>query len=172
MKNKIKLKELKVKDVTKEYVSWMNDKDIIRFTEISKRQTLKSIKEYVKKKYKSKNEYLYGIYVQLDDKNSYAHIGNIKLGPINFKHKFSEISYFIGDKKKWKKGYGTAAIKQITIISKKKFGLKKLQAGFIKVNQASKKVLINNNFKFEGLFKSQRILENKRYDSCWYGKII
>ncbi len=50
MKNKIKLKELKVKDVTKEYVSWMNDKDIIRFTEISKRQTLKSIKEYVKKK--------------------------------------------------------------------------------------------------------------------------
>ena len=54
MKNKIKLKELKVKDVTKEYVSWMNDKDIIRFTEISKRQTLKSIKEYVKKNIKVK----------------------------------------------------------------------------------------------------------------------
>ena len=44
MKNKIKLKELKVKDVTKEYVSWMNDKDIIRFTEISKRQLLTAVR--------------------------------------------------------------------------------------------------------------------------------
>ena len=43
----------------------------------------------------------------------------------------------------------------------KKFGLEKLQAGFIKVNQASKKVLINNNFKFEGLFKSQEFWKIK-----------
>ena len=171
MKKKIFLKELQIKDVTKEYVSWMNNKEIIKYTEIDKKQNLKSVKAYVKDKSKSKYEYLFGIYVN-EKNNLKKHIGNIKLGPINFKHKFSEISYFIGDKNNWKKGYGTEAIRKICLISKKRFKLKKLQAGFNQQNKGSRKVLIKNNFKLEGIFKSQRIIKNKRFDSYWYGKII
>ena len=70
------------------------------------------------------------------------------------------------------KGYGTEAIRKICLISKKRFKLKKLQAGFNQQNKGSRKVLIKNNFKLEGIFKSQRIIKNKRFDSYWYGKII
>ena len=48
------------------------------------------------------------------------HIGNIKLGPINFIHKNAVISYFIGEKKLWKRGYTTLAIEEIIKIAKKR----------------------------------------------------
>ena len=87
MKKKIFLKELQIKDVTKEYVSWMNNKEIMKYTEIDKKQNLKSVKAYVKDKSKSKYEYLFGIYVN-EKNNLKKHIGNIKLGPINFSINF------------------------------------------------------------------------------------
>ena len=142
LKKKINLKELKTKDVTQAYVKWMNDRKILKFTEIYKKQNLKSIKKYVSEKKKSKNEFLYGIYLNSKKNKKKMHIGNIKLGPINFKHKFSEISYLIGNKKNWNQGYGSEAIRQLVIIAKKRFKLKKLQAGFNALNKSSKKVLL------------------------------
>ena len=56
-----------------------------------------------------------------------THIGNIKLGPINFDHLTSEISYFIGEKiskiKVWK-----PSNKECAYYCKKRFKLKKITA--------------------------------------------
>lgn len=161
------LKELKPTEVSKSYLKWMNDREIQKFTEQRfKKHTLKSIIDYVKEKKKSKSEFLYGIFIKHN-----KHIGNIKLGPINFFHKRSDISYFIGEKKYWGKGYGTEAIAKIIKIARKK-GLKKLQAGFYHLNYGSKKVLIKNKFKLEGTLKSQTLFKKKRYKSYLYGLIL
>lgn len=172
MKSKIILKELKPKDVSKKYVMWLKNKNIIKFTNVDKKQTLSSVKKYVEKKFRSKNEFLYAIYIKGDNKNQLVHIGNIKLGPIDLKNKISAISYFIGDTNLHNRGFCTAAIKRIIVISKKKFSLKKLKAGLIAKNIASKKVLLKNNFKLEGIFRSEKIINNRRYDSLWFGKLI
>ena len=101
-------------------------------------------------------------------KKTKSHIGNIKLGPINFIHKFAEISYFIGEKELWGKGYTTKEI--IKIARKKK--LKKLKAGLYEMNLGSKKVLEKNGFIKEGVLKSEIIYKNKRYNSYIFGKIL
>ena len=91
----IYLKELNTQNVNKIYLKWMNDKKVQRFTEQRyKKHSIKDIKSFVKEKKRSKSEILYGIFT-IKDK---LHIGNIKLGPTNFKHKTSEISYFIGNR--------------------------------------------------------------------------
>ena len=100
-----------------------------------------------------------------------THVGNIKIGPINFIHKNAEISYFIGEKKLWGKGYATLAIKEIVKLAKKK-GLKKLRAGLYQMNTGSKKVLINNGFKIEGVFKSEIVYKKKRFDLIWFGRVL
>ena len=98
------------KDVGIKYQKWMNDTEVQKYTEQKhKRHSLKDIKNFIIKKNKSKNELLFGIFL----KKKKSHIGNIKLGPINFTHKHAEISYFIGEKKLWGKGYTTKAIKEI-----------------------------------------------------------
>ena len=97
----------------------MLDPEIQKYTEQkNKNHNLKKIKKFVEEKNKSKNEFLYGIF--LKEKFKISHIGNIKLGPVNLVHKNAYISYFIGEKKLWGRGYAYLAIKQIIKIAKKK----------------------------------------------------
>ena len=169
--SKIILRKLNLKsDISKQYCDWMNDHDVHQYTEQNYiKHSLKDIRNFVKKKNESKNEFLYGIF--LKENNFKKHIGNIKIGPINFKHKNAEISYFIGEKILWGNGYTTLAIREIIKIAKKK-GLKKLRAGLYEMNIGSKKVLINNGFKVEGIFKSELIYKRKRFDLIWFGKLL
>lgn len=169
----IKLKELEPKDVTKKYQNWMNDYNVVKYTAQSEyKHTYKDIVNFVKSKKKSKNEFLYGIYLINNEKSICDHIGNIKLGPINFKNLTADISYFIGEKKYWGRGYTTQAIYEIIKIAKSRFKLKKLQAGHWKKNLGSKKVLKRNNFKLEGILKSQIVVRKRRYDRYLYGLLI
>ena len=168
---KITLRKLNLtKDISNKYLKWMNDLEVHKYTgQKYTKHSLINIRKFVKEKNKSKNEFLYGIFLKRN--NLKAHIGNIKLGPINFIHKTGEISYFIGEKELWGKGYTTLAIKEIIKIAKKK-GLKKLKAGLYEMNIGSKKVLEKNGFKIEGRFKSELFFKNKRVDHYFFGKIL
>ena len=55
----------------------MNNKSIVKYTEQRYyKHTEQSVKKFVDKKFKSKNNFLFGIFFHK------KHIGNIKLGPI------------------------------------------------------------------------------------------
>tara|TARA_B100000795_G_C22717446_1_gene406054 strand:- start:388 stop:906 length:519 start_codon:yes stop_codon:yes gene_type:complete len=170
-KKKIILKRLNLKkDISKKYQNWMNDLEVHKYTEQKYvKHSIKDIKKFVKEKNKSKDEFLYGIFIKNNDLN--VHIGNIKLGPINFLHKNAYLSYFIGEKELWGKGYTTLAIKEIIKIAKK-MGLKKIKAGLSENNIGSKNVLIKNNFKLEGKLQSELIYNGKRINHSLFGKVL
>ena len=92
------LKKLNLKsDISKKYQNWMNDLKVTEFTEQKyKKHSLEDIRKFVNEKNKSKNEFLYGIFLKQDSLK--LHIGNIKLGLINYRNKSAEISYFLGEK--------------------------------------------------------------------------
>ena len=153
----IYLKILNKKDVNDKYLKWMNDKKIHKYTEqINKKHSIKKIKNYLEKVRKSKNQTLYGIY----DKKKNIHLGNIKLGPINYKKKSSFISYFIGENKYHKKGIGTFAIKLIIDLAKNR-RIKRLYAGTYKKNLASIKILKKNKFKLSKEIDKKKIIFEK-----------
>ena len=110
--------------------------------------------------------------ILLNLKKEKIHVGNIKLGPIDFNHKTAEISYFIGDKKYHNKGIASLAIKKILLIAKKQFKLKKITAGVYSKNISSKKVLLKNKFKLEGNLINQYKFKNIRINKLIYGKIL
>lgn len=138
---KIKILLLNDSHVTKKYLNWLNDPMITVFTALKKNHfTIPSLKKNVLEKRKSKDEFLYGIFL------NNSHIGNCKLGPINHKKKYSQISYFVGDKKHWNKGIATIAINKMCKKAKDK-NLKAVYAGSNVKNFASVKALKKNNFK-------------------------
>ena len=169
--SKIILRKLNLKkDISKKYQNWMNDFEVHKFTEQKyTKHSLINIRNFVREKNKSKNEFLYGIFLKKN--NLKVHIGNIKLGPIKFIHRVAEVSYFIGEKELWGKGYTTLAIKEIIKIAKQ-MGLKKLKASLYEMNIGSKKVLERNIFKLEGKFKSEIVYKRKRCNIYWFGKIL
>ena len=166
----IQLKELNSQLVSDRYVEWMNDFQITKLTEQRFfKHTKKTIIEFVNEKKYSKNEYLFGIFYVNEKK---THIGNIKLGPINYHHKFAEISYLIGDLRFQNKGLATKAIEQVLVLAKKKYKLKKIIASLYSNNIAYKRVLEKNKFKLEGIIKKKFVFKKKRLDQLIFGKII
>ena len=164
---RIILKELDITMVNKKYLSWMQDSVLMKYTEQSdKKHTIKEIRSYVQKCKNSKQNFLMGIFFKKIQK--YIHVGNIKLGNINYTHEFAEISYFLGEKKYSGKGIVTEAISKTILFAKKK-GIKKLLAGTYEMNLASQLVLRKNKFKLEGTLKKKLIYQNKRCDHLIFG---
>ena len=170
-KSTLFLKELNKNMVTKEYVSWLNDHETMRYTEQRfLKHDMMTVKNYVNNIKRSNTEFLFGIFINRLEKK--IHIGNIKLGPINKYHKNAYISFFIGNKRFLNMGYGTNAIKEVLIIAKKKYKLNKIYAGAYSLNKQSIKILKKNKFVLEGNFKKAVKFNEKFINHFIFGKIL
>lgn len=110
MKILIKSKRVKLdlftKDkVNKDYKKWMNDKSITKYILKSYQTTFKQLKSYVGSMDNSENYFF-----RIVDIKSNKHIGNIRLGPLNFKDKSSNFGIMIGNKKFHNKGYAKEVV--------------------------------------------------------------
>lgn len=153
------IRPIKLTDVTNEYIKWLNSKQINKFLESRfVKHNQKTLRNYVRKILKDKNLYFFAIFQKDDGK----HIGNIKLGPIDWHHKFGEIGIIIGDKAYWGQGYATEAIKLITNFAFKKLKLHKLTAGAYENNLGSIKAFTKAGFKREG-YRKNHFLFNQKY---------
>src|SRR5262249_39270580 len=90
------------------------------------------------------------------------HIGNIKLGPIQWIHRFADIGLLIGEKDCWGRGYATEAIRLVTDYAFCELNLHKLAAGCYDLNQGSIKAFQKVGFIVEGVRK-QRFYYRKSY---------
>ena len=162
--SRIILRQLKGNDVTHDYVSWLNDPTINQFLEVRHTvQTFEIVKEYVESLSQEDScEILFGIFV----KDSDLHVGNIKLGPINYSHSHATIGLIIGNKDYWGKGFGTEAIKLLTQWSIKTLGLSSLHAGCYSDNVGSFKAFLKAGWSHVGTIPSywSSGLSNKRND--------
>lgn len=164
--NNLFLKVLKTDEVSEDYVNWLSNYEVVKFTDQKYvEQTRERVELFVEEQFFSINSILYGIFWKQ------KHIGNIKLGPIDFNNKVGEISYFIGNLDLWGFGIATKSIKAIVSIAFNEVDLEKVTAGCYSINIASKKVLENNGFELEGTRKKHSIFEGKRVDSLVYGLI-
>ena len=163
----MEIRTLKLDDVSEDYVSWFNDKDVIRYSDNQyKVFSLDGQRDYVKNCLNDKNILLFGIFV--DNK----HIGNIILNGIISVHKRAEVSYVIGNKYYWGKGIGKSAVAKVISLAKNDLKLNKLFAGVAKNNFVSRKILENNGFILEGIRKNHLFYNKIFEDQYDYGLVF
>ena len=166
---KIFLRPLREDDCNKKYLKWLNDLDVNQFLETRwNKQNIKSIKKFVSEINRSNDSYIFGII----NKETKEHIGNIKIGDINFFHKSAEIGYFIGEKENWGKGFSTEAIKLISNYCFKKLKLKYVKAIVYENNIGSIKALKKNGYSIDGNFLNKIVYKNKRGNELSLSKSI
>ena len=142
----IYLRNLILKDVSRKYLDWLSDNEINQYLETRHhKQSLSLIKKFIND-CKKNNSLLMAICIKKNQK----HIGNIKIGPINKFHKTADISYFIGDKEEWGKGYATNAIKLMSDFAVNNLGLNTLVAGCYEENLGSYRAFVKANWKYVG----------------------
>lgn len=145
------------------YTSWINDQETMLFMGSGRFPVnTEDIKDYVDSYIKSKDGMILGIYI----KKNKRHIGNITLHLIDWRNRNAEIGILIGNRKFRGKGYATEAIRLVAEHAFAKLNLRKLYAGMIKGNEASKRVFEKAGFKIEGILREHFYL-NGKYLDCY-----
>lgn len=160
------LKEISQNDITDQVMSWFEDEELMKFytnskNKITKEKLLQSIHEGKK----NGTVFTYGIY-SLENN---ILIGTIKLGPINFNHKTSDLVALIGDRNYLGKGLSVEAIQLGNKLAFEEFDLRKLFGGMYLSNIASIKAYRRAGWLVEGILKGQFIIDNKNEDRILVG---
>jgi len=165
--NKIFLRILKQKDSTNSYLKWLKDSRINQYLESRwSVQSLTVLKKYIKKMYNSKNDYLMGVFLL----KSSQHIGNIKIGKIDYNNKTAEIGFLISAEYSGM-GFGTEAVRIAVKFAVKQLKLEYIYGQVIEKNFKSSIIFKKNGFKKVGLFKNKAKLMNERCNIIYFEKL-
>ncbi len=166
--NSIYLRKLSRHDVSEKYLSWMNDSEIVKYTEArTKNFSLEDLMSYVEAFEGSRSSFLFGIF----DKSTNAHIGNIKVGPVDNLNKCASVGLLIGDQRFSGRGLATLAVKNICDFAFSELNLHKLTAGVIAGNDASLSVFKKNMFTVEAVRKQHCYFFGEWRDQILLGRI-
>ena len=150
------LRQLTVSDVNDQYLSWMNNPRIYQFLESKQgNQTISELRNFVSSTLEDSDT----VFLAIIHREHNTHIGNIKLGPINTRHRNAALGFIIGEIDYWGKGYATEAISAICTFAAANFSLDQIYASCYSNNIGSKKSLLNSDFYEDGLNRG-RVLFN------------
>jgi RimJ/RimL family protein N-acetyltransferase len=156
--SRIYLREVRPEDVNDHYYQWLNDPEVTRYLETRFiPQSKQQISAFVQQKDGNRDDILLAIC----DRTTGQHIGNIKLGPINWYHRRGDISLFIGEKSYWGKGIAGEAIGLVLEFAFNTLNLNKLAAGAYTCNKGSVKAFLRHGFKIEGQLEEHVLVANR-----------
>lgn len=157
----IYLRVLEEADATDHYLKWLNDYEVMKFTESRlKPHTIESLKNDIRNMNNDNN-----ITFAMVEKDGNKHIGNIKLGNINWVHRYADIGLVIGEKDFWGKGIAKEAIGLVVDYAFKIINLRKITAGIYVNNVGSLKTFQKSGFKQAYIEKEKYFFEGKYIDS-------
>ena len=164
---RIALRALHVDDVGERYVRWMSDPLVIRYLESRfAPNSAERIRAFVQSMNDSPDNQLMAIVRRDGDE----HIGNIKLGPINWIHRSADVGIIIGERDQWGKGYATDAIALLTEHAFTTLGLHKLNAGCYAGNKGSARAFEKAGWRREGLRREQYYCDGTWVDEILLGR--
>jgi RimJ/RimL family protein N-acetyltransferase len=145
----IYLRPLNPEDLKKGYLKWINNPEINRYLMVGTRPTsFPKLCEYYEKIMKSDRDVMFAIVVKKTDK----HIGNIKIGDIDWINRHANCGRLIGDKRYWDKGYGTEALRLVIDYAFNTLNLNRVYTGALVDNVGAIKSCERVGMKKEGAF--------------------
>ena len=153
---RLQLVPLGMNHLSSEYVNWMNDPEVYAHLESGGDYSIEKLKVFLLDVEKSPILF-WAIHIKENGK----HIGNIKIDPINFKHKYAEYGIMMGDKLEWGKGYAKeASLSVISYCFSEDVKLRKINLGVRSQNIAALELYKKMDFVIEGLYKKHAITES------------
>jgi len=146
------------------YLAWMNDPEIMAYTESRfAAHDRASLAAFIAAMNDSPANLLLGLFSRDDD----AHIGNIKLGPVEAGHQRAWIGIVIGDRDRWGQGLAGQAIDAVANHGLENLGLRRVLAGIYADNQGSLKAFLKAGFR-----EIARLPGHSRSGQDWVDDII
>ena len=160
--NTIYLRNINLNDVNKEYLSWLNDDEVMKGI-VSSGYHLTNLKSYVIDKISNENTYFFAIILKSNNK----HIGNIKLDFHDSKANVSELGILIGNKNYWGKGIAKEACSLMINYGFNNLKLRKIFLAVFETNIAAIRLYKSLGFQIEG-----KLIKHVYVDGILYDKYL
>lgn len=168
---RVYLRRLTADDVSQDYLDWFEDATVTEFLD-SRSLTKESVIDYIEDGAKSRLHYMYGIF----DSESDRHIGNLKIGPIQWNHLVSDLVCVIGDRDFWGKGLAKEAIRLGNRVAFEVHGMRKVSGGIASGNIGSIKAYTGADWVIEATMKGHHLINGEAQDrivvSCFNPKFF
>lgn len=166
---RIYLRPLEIEDLSGDYQSWLNDKEVCQFNShhvfpYTRRDALK----YISDSRRAKDALILAIVL----KKNNMHIGNIALQNIDHLNRKAELAILLGNKKYWNKGYSKEAAVLIIEHGFRALNLNRIYCGTFVKNLAMQKLAQYLNMKKEGLRRSDLYKDGSFVDVVEYGVLV
>ena len=154
--------------VTDEHVSWLNDPEVVRYSEQRhKRHTLESTHIYVNDFWTSSGSYIWGIYIQGAD--IHMLIGTIT-AHCDKHNGVANVGIMIGNKDQWGYGYGIEAWDAVCDWLFR-IGMRKVEAGCHYENRPMRNLAKLCGMELEGVRHDHFVVDGKPQHLLLYAKM-
>lgn len=156
------LRPLLKEDLNDRYLSWLNDPDVRRYLEAGLfPSTPDDLLNFYDRIAKDSSNVVFAICLV---KNN-LHVGNIKLGPINFIHRKATVGIMIGDKREWGKNIGTESMRLVTDYGFNTLNLHRIELGVCADHCAAIHCYEKAGFRIEGRLRDAAFHEGRYKDN-------
>jgi len=164
--SKIYLRPLERSDLNENYLSWLNDPEVTRYLETG---TFPTTSEDLEKFYARVTGSPAEVIFAIVDRKSHEHIGNAKLGPINWVHRRAMFGILIGDKRFWGKGVGEEVTRLMVKYAFERLNLNRIGLAVFEEHTAGVRCYEKVGFKLEGCFREEMFCEGSYENRLWMG---
>lgn len=162
---RIYLRPLEREDLNEKYLKWLNDPDVNRYLESGLFPSTRDGLEEFYKRTTSHTE----VILAIAEIESDEHIGNVKLGPINWIHRSATFGILIGEPRFWGRGIGTEATKLVIEYGFVRLNLRRIDLGVYACHEAAVRLYETVGFKIEGRFREDLFNNGDYVDRIWMG---
>ena len=164
--SRIYLRPLERSDLNDRYLSWLNDPEIALYLETGIfPTTMQDLEKFYAGVTGSSTEVIFAI----ADRKSHQHIGNVKLGPINWVHRRTMFGILIGDKKFWGRGIGEEVTRLLAEYAFYRLNLHRIGLVVFEEHRSAVHCYEKVGFKVEGCLREQMYQDGKYKNHLWMG---
>ena len=160
------LRPLEFEDLNERYLSWLNDPVVNRYLESG---IFPSTKEDLEKFFRQVTGTRDHVILAIMEKETDQHIGNVKLGPINWVHRKATFGILIGDKQFWNTGIGTEVTQLAVEYAFFRLNLRRIDLGVYAEHEVAVRSYEKVGFRIEGRFREDLFHEGQYKDRLWMG---
>lgn len=146
--------------LTSRYVSWLNDPDVVQFSEQRHyNHTMFTCEQYFDSMQQA-NGYFLAIETSM---NGLGHIGNIGVS-IDFHNQIADMSILVGEKRAWGTGLASVAWNAVLMEMLKNQGMRKVTAGTMSVNEPMLRLMKRSGMQIESRLLRHFFWKGKEVD--------
>lgn len=161
------LRDFKIEDICEDYVSWLNDKDRMKYSnQRFLNHNYTSCLKYFNSFKNSSNKF-----IAIVEKDSNKLIGTIT-SYFNMNHKTVDLGILIGEKRVFGKGYGKESWKLYVDYLSTLKNIRKITAGTATCNKPMLNLIHSSKMIPDGIRKNHEIIENKEVDILYFAKFV